>query len=59
MDQVEKCEYCKFFIPNICRRNPPTIIATVDRSGLAGCPTPTTIWPEVDKTDWCGRFKRK
>lgn len=60
----ERCGNCKFWKvrpedvqQGFCRRNPPiTIIAPV-RTPQGVAPAPIALFPNLDRTDWCGEWK--
>lgn len=68
MDRHGYCEQCKFFSiksmgpgsppVTICRYNPPSMKAafTVMGPGQAAWQM-ASGFPQVEKTDWCGRFE--
>lgn len=48
------CESCRFFSPygfgrGLCRYNPPVVVV--------GSDGPTSEYPHVDKSDWCGKYE--
>ena len=58
------CEYCKWFEKHsehgkrgLCRVNPPIMIQMANRH-LEYDEISLGVWPDVDISDWCGKFER-
>lgn len=55
MSLISRCESCRHFesINGLCRKNPPVVVV-FDAPDVGFNATPLTVWPEVDRMDWCG-----
>lgn len=63
---LESCGTCKYWKMNIndisqgyCRRNPPITIVAPVRTPQGIQPAPIAVFPNLDKTDWCGEYKMR
>lgn len=52
---MSTCATCVFCEESLCRINPPTIIAALDRPYAGG--KVDARWPTVKDTDWCGEWE--
>lgn len=65
---LESCGTCKYWKVNTyiynndisqgyCRRNPPMTIVAPVRTAQGIQPAPIAVFPNLDKTDWCGEYR--